>query len=173
MKLPKRSVCAEIGVDKGDFAAKIIEIVRPAKLHLIDPWVYFNDPRYSDSIYGGDHGQNQETMDARFQDVERRFSDRISAQQVVVHRMSSSEAVSSFPDRYFDWIYIDANHLYEYVKQDLEQYARKVKPNGYILGDDYKTPGWWEDGVTRAVDEFVKQSNLKLTVVKHQFRIHL
>ena len=42
---------------------------------------------------------------------------------------------------YFDWIYIDGNHTYEYVKQDLEGYRPKVKPGGYMAGDDYGTKG--------------------------------
>ena len=32
------SICAEIGVWQGDFAAQILETCRPIKLHLIDPW---------------------------------------------------------------------------------------------------------------------------------------
>ncbi|MDJ0634304.1 MAG: hypothetical protein QNJ34_14035 [Xenococcaceae cyanobacterium MO_188.B29] len=36
-RLPKNSVGAEIGVHLGDFSEKILEIVKPNKLHLIDP----------------------------------------------------------------------------------------------------------------------------------------
>jgi len=61
-----------------------------------------------------------------------------------------------FPDASFDWIYVDGNHLYEYVRADLERYDPKVKPGGLIAGDDYGVRGWWDDGVTRAVDEFVE-----------------
>jgi hypothetical protein len=30
-----------------------------------------------------------------------------------------------------------------------------VKNGGFIAGDDYGVAGWWENGVTRAVDELV------------------
>jgi hypothetical protein len=38
-----------------------------------------------------------------------------------------------------------------------------------IAGDDYGLVGWWEDGVTRAVDEFVASKGLTLTVLGNQF----
>jgi len=173
LQLPKNSICAEIGVDKGEFSEEILNIVQPSKLHLIDPWVYVEDTRYERSLYGGNRGQDQEQMDERFQKVERRFSDAISRGQVVLHRMNSDVAAASFTDHYFDWIYIDGNHLYEFVKSDLETYSRKVKPQGYILGDDYNVKGWWEYGVTRAVDEFVAKNHLELTLRDGQFWIHL
>ena len=43
-RLPKRSVCAEIGVYEGRFSELILRIARPRKLHLIDPWKYETDP---------------------------------------------------------------------------------------------------------------------------------
>ena len=79
---------------------------------------------------------------------------RFAADVVAVHRAPSVEAAESFADGYFDWVYIDGNHLYEFVKADLETYHRKVRTGGYIAGDDYGAEGWWEGGVTRAVDEF-------------------
>ena len=36
--MPKNSVCAEIGVNQGQFSKEILEVVQPKKLHLIDPW---------------------------------------------------------------------------------------------------------------------------------------
>ena len=59
-------------------------------------------------------------------------------------------AAGEFPDCFFDWVYIDGNHSYEAVRQDLELYWRKLKPGGYIVCDDYHHAGFWDDGVTRA-----------------------
>ena len=36
-------------------------------------------------------------------------------------------------------------------------------PGGLITGDDYGAQGWWNNGVQKAVDEFVK-SNRELTL---------
>jgi hypothetical protein len=44
--------------------------------------------------------------------------------------MTSEEAVDLFENAYFDWVYIDGNPLYEYVRNDLQNYDPKVKPGG-------------------------------------------
>ncbi|MFP4121478.1 TylF/MycF/NovP-related O-methyltransferase [Coleofasciculus sp.] len=62
---------------------------------------------------------------------------------------------------------MDGNHLYEFVKKDLETYYPKVKTGGYITGDDYgATQKWWEDGVKKAVDEFRSQSLCKTVLIQ-------
>ncbi|MEP1930273.1 MAG: class I SAM-dependent methyltransferase, partial [Roseibium sp.] len=38
---------------------------------------------------------------------------------------------------YFDWVYIDGNHLYDFVKEDIEICFRKVRSGGIIAGDDF------------------------------------
>jgi cephalosporin hydroxylase len=70
---------------------------------------------------------------------------------VIVHHSAAAEAAAEFADEYFDWIYIDGNHQYEFVLLDLESYYPKVKAGGSIVGDDYGVEGWWRGGVTRAV----------------------
>ena len=147
-------MCAEIGVYQGDFSAQILGHVRPRRLHLIDPWRYEADARYENAWYGGRVGTSQAKMDAVHAAVLARFGKEIAAGVVLVHRAPSVEAAGGFADEYFDWVYIDGNHLYDFVKADLETYHRKVKTGGFIAGDDYGAEGWWEGGVTRAVDEF-------------------
>ena len=103
-------------------------------------------------------------MDAVHAAVLERFAPEIAAGVVVVHRAPSIEAAAGFADGYFDWVYIDGNHLYEFVKADLETYHRKVRTGGHIAGDDYGAEGWWAGGVTSAVDEF-RRSGLCETVL--------
>jgi Methyltransferase domain len=172
-KMPRNSICAEIGVHEGDFAEEILRSQKPVMLHLIDPWRYEDRREYNEAWYGGKASGGQAVMDNRFRLVKRRFSKRIRRKQVAVHRGYSSDIVNEFSDDYFDWIYIDGNHLYEYVKQDLELYYPKVKPGGYITGDDYGVEGWWSNGVQKAVDEFVGQlsSRLRLELIGTQFII--
>jgi hypothetical protein len=153
--VPKGSVCAEIGVWKGDFTARIVRAVEPTKLHLIDPWAFMGDEAYRRAWYGSKHAHDQAAMDRLYGDVLQRFAGPIAAGVVEVHRCPSAEAACAFTDGYFDWVYIDGNHLYSFVRQDLELFDPKVKDGGLIAGDDYGVTGWWKDGVTRAVDEFV------------------
>ena len=153
--LPRGSVGAEIGVWRGDFSARILRTVRPAKLHLIDPWTFMSDEAYRDAWYGGKLAADQEAMDTIHDGVVLRFAREIAAGVVEVHRSTSAEASSRFPDACFDWVYVDGNHLYEAVRADLELFDPKLKSDGLLAGDDYGLPGWWDDGVTRAVDDIV------------------
>ena len=50
----------------------------------------------------------------------------------------------------FDFIYIDANHSYESVKQDIILAKKLIKPNGIIAGHDYRET---YQGVIKAVKE--------------------
>ena len=161
-QMPKNSIGAEIGVDQGSFSQQILEIVKPKKLHLIDPWEYQEEEVYQVARYGAKGGKNQENMNTRYQNVVNKFSAEIASGQIVIHRDYSTNICSHFDDNYFDWIYIDGNHLYEFVKQDLELYYRTVKKGGFITGDDYTEGGWWQGGVKKAVDEFISKGVVRV-----------
>jgi hypothetical protein len=169
-EMPSGSVCAEIGVHEGDFSEQILSIVEPRRLHLIDPWRHEEGGRYEDSRYGGLGQVGQSIMDQRYEKVRERFGELVRNGQVRIHRSPSSSACDSFEDHYFDWIYLDGNHLYAFVERDLELYYPKVKPGGLITGDDYGARGWWNNGVQKAVDKFVEgNSELTLRVNDTQF----
>jgi len=168
-QIPSDSVCAEIGVYKGDFSTLILER-RPKKLHLIDPWRFERDPRYAGSWYGGSIGKDQARMDVIYKSVLSRFRPEITSGIVEVHRNKSADSCRQFPDAYFDWIYVDGDHQYEFVKADLEMFLPKLKRHGLVAGDDYARPGWWQDGVTKAVDEIVATGRLEEVLIEnHQF----
>jgi hypothetical protein len=79
--------------------------------------------------------------------------------------MYSKDAVALFPDEHFDWVYIDSNHTYEAVKEDLEMWLPKVKNGGYICGHDYILPREVLNlpfGVVPAVNEFINKHSFEL-----------
>jgi predicted O-methyltransferase YrrM len=158
--LPRQSVGAEVGVHLGDFSAEILRAVAPRELHLIDPWRHEASEAYSDD--------GQAEMDARHQRICERLAAEMRAGQVKIHRSSSADALRALPDAYLDWIYIDGNHLYEYVKEDLELALRKVRPGGPITGDDYREGGWWQGGVKKAVDEIVQREPVERIAIRNQ-----
>jgi len=59
-----------------------------------------------------------------------------------IHRQYSYKAAATFPDGFFDFLYLDSNHTYEFVLSDLLDIAPKVKPDGLILGHDYFHDGF-------------------------------
>ena len=165
---PKHGICAEIGVWKGDFSRRILQWCRPRELHLIDPWLFAAD--FPERWYGGAIARSQQDMDAIMDAVVSRFSANPS---VRVHRGKSHDIVEQFPDEYFDWIYIDGNHSYEAVLDDLQTWHRKVKCGGVIGLDDYD----WRDesrqlSVRAAIAKFVDTTKVQAAkAVQGQFLI--
>ena len=151
-RLPRGGVCAEIGVWKGDFSERILAVTAPRALHLVDPWQF--QPEFPERMYGGKVAKGQGDMDTMFEQVRERFRGRTN---VEFHRGYSDSVLTQFNDGYFDWVYIDGNHYYEYVRRDLDLAFQKVRPGGYITGDDYN---WGEDigfPVRRAVESCIQQ----------------
>ena len=77
-------------------------------------------------------GVEREKMKNYNQDVVDRFAGN---ETVEIHREFSAKVV--FPEKYFDWVYIDGNHSYENVLEDLRHYLPFVKTGGLLCGDDY------------------------------------
>jgi hypothetical protein len=167
--LPREAVCAEVGTYRGDFAAAILRTSNPRQLYLVDSWEHRSEEKYEGASYGGHALAGQQGMDAMYEGVVARFRAEIDSGAVVVKRARSLEAASCLPDESLDWVYIDADHSYEGVKRDLDAYYSKVKPGGFIAGDDYgQGDKWFGHGVTRAVDEFAART-AKLTVIGSQY----
>jgi hypothetical protein len=78
--------------------------------------------------------------------IECGFADSIS---LIV--ADSAAAASFFPDQSIDWVHLDARHDYDSVKADIATWRPKVKPGGWLSGDDYD-PVKWPD-VIKAVGE--------------------
>jgi hypothetical protein len=167
--LPKDAVCAEVGTYRGDFAAAILKTSKPKQLYLIDSWEHRSEEKYEGASYGGHALAGQQGMDAMYESVVARFRAEIDSGAIVVKRARSPDAAAGFADESLDWVYIDADHSYEGVRHDLDAYYGKVKPGGFIAGDDYgQGDKWFGHGVTRAVDEFASHS-AQLTIIGAQF----
>jgi hypothetical protein len=169
-RLPTHAVGAEIGVWQGEFTTRILAISKPRELHLIDPWLY--QPEFSDHRCGGVVATRQADMDAMHASVARAVG---AASGVVIHRAISSEALELFTDGYFDWLYIDGNHEYEFALADLECGRRKARAGGFIAGDDYnwgKAKGF---PVRRALREFAAHHGLgeRVEIIGSQFLLQL
>ena len=140
LTVPRQAVCAEIGVWKGGGADRILRTGRVRELHLVDPWVYW--PEFPGRLYGGSQAKSQVEMDAIADSVRRKFA---AAPEVRVHRGRSVEVAAGFPDRYFDWVYIDGDHSAQAAFDDLVAWYPKVKIGRAILLDDY----YWRDEARR------------------------
>ncbi|RAP24615.1 hypothetical protein DID73_01400 [Candidatus Marinamargulisbacteria bacterium SCGC AG-343-K17] len=149
-------IAAEIGVQEGNFSEKILTR-QPKHLHLIDCWDFQPSEKYID------HHANisQQYHDQLFEEVIKKFEKEINNQQVIIHKDYSANVFKTFSPNTFDWVYIDANHAYEFVKEDLNLAYLKTKPGGFICGHDYVSEEFIKGyGVERAVDEFIEEKNM-------------
>ena len=151
--LPKNSVVAEVGTQYGRFSEKILSITKPHKLHLID---------YSFDLFKQELSQKENCL----------LSNGIQKGNIELHEGDSSTILSSFPDEYFDWIYIDADHAYEGVCKDIQQGYTKVKPDGMMVFNDYTNWSVCEImpyGVAKAVNEFCIANDWEIVFLALQF----
>jgi len=72
-------------------------------------------------------------------------------------RLPSVEASRQFVPQSIDVVYIDANHHYEYVKNDILHWLPIVKDGGVICGHDYNLmhKNWPKLGIQKAVRELL------------------
>jgi len=158
--LPSDSICAEIGVLRGDFSEKILTVLKPKTFYLIDPWsesaeTYGKDLNFLKTAY---------STNEDYSIVHTRFLSEISNKQVIIKRKFSYDSVNDFPDNFFDFIYIDSCHLYSCIKKDLTDYLPKLKSNGLMCGHDYTD--FDEFGVIQAVDEFIQEYNFRFLTLE-------
>ena len=150
--LPKNSVVAEVGTQYGHFAEKILAIAKPKKLHLLD---------YNFDLFKAEISKKQKSL----------LQEGIENGTVELHEGDSSTSLSSFPDEYFDWIYIDADHAYQGVCKDIQQGYTKVKAAGMMVFNDYTNWSVCEVmpyGVAKAVNEFCIANNWELVFFAFQ-----
>ena len=58
-----------------------------------------------------------------------------------------------FGDASVDWVHLDARHDYANVKADIQAWQPKVRPGGWLSGDDYDELKW--PGVVKAVGDLL------------------
>jgi predicted O-methyltransferase YrrM len=63
----------------------------------------------------------------------------------------TAEASRTVLDGSLDFVFIDADHSYDSVKDDIARWAPKVRTGGWVGGHDYHPRKW--PGVVKAVDE--------------------
>ena len=82
-------------------------------------------------------------------DIYNIFLDNMGDRKYTAIRKPSVEASKDFEDNSCDVVYIDMQHTYDAVIQDLKHWYPKVKVGGYIAGHDANHPG-----VNQAINEF-------------------
>lgn len=114
-----------------------------SEIYAIDPWEDYDEyPEYKNT--------QQSNYDA-FKSNIAKFSGLST--KIKELKGYSHEIIPTFPDNFFDIIYVDGNHQPEYVLEDGVLSFRKVKKGGLMIFDDYNYGGL--DCTKRGVDAFL------------------
>lgn len=137
----------EIGSYCGASASIIASIFTKSQINCVDPW-----EKYIEDC---------STYDINRQELELKEAEEIFDRTIIAYpnitknKMSSVNYAKLIPNESINFIYIDGNHQYSSVKQDIEIWLPKIKFGGFLSGHDFSWPS-----VQKAIqDTFNKSPN--------------
>jgi len=146
----------EIGVAAGEHAISLLENLNIERIYLIDPYEDYELYLEGKAHYGIDQLGLLETEVLARARLEKYRS------KIIWLKKYSSEAIN-FIDEKVDFVYIDGNHQYEFVVEDIDNYFLLLKESGVLGGHDYYNGFQREhDGVINAVTSFSVSHGLQL-----------
>lgn len=115
---------AEIGVERGIFSEILIKDNPQLHLYSIDAWTAYKG--YRDHV-------SQYKMDDLYAEAKK----RLAPYNCTVIKGFSVDVAKTFKDESLDFVYIDGNHEFTQVVNDIAAWERKVKVGGIVAGHDY------------------------------------
>ena len=144
-------VGAEIGTCYGIYAEKLYRNIPGLTLFAVDNW---------------DNAETERRERVHARSVEWHCRNALANYRAIIIKMDSVEASKYIADESLDFVFIDGDHSYEGVKRDMHAWVPKVREGGIVSGHDYYVfPNSGNDGVVRAVDEFVAEHGYELNIV--------
>ncbi len=121
----------EIGVAEGGYSFYLLDnCPKIIAIYQVDPWSALGTDEYNDLNNTG-----QEEQDRRY-DLVLNTALKYHGRAIPVRKFSAMAAMS-FRDNFFCFVYIDANHKYDFIKMDLELWYPKCASGGIFAGHDY------------------------------------
>jgi hypothetical protein len=115
---------AEIGVETGEYSETLCRRNPGLQLYCVDAWRAYSG--YREHV-------SQEKLDAFYETAKA----RLEPLGCTLIRKFSMEAVKGFMPHTLDFVYIDANHEYRHVVEDISEWIKRIRPGGIIAGHDY------------------------------------
>ena len=144
----KPGIAIEIGVGCGDFS---LEILKNTSFDLI-------------SVDCWEKNEFNNTPEISLKQTVQKLSPFID-RSIIIKSYSNNKLTDRFKDNSIDLIYIDGDHFYDGVKNDLEIWFPKIKKGGVFGGHDYSDYRGW--GVKKAVSEFFQNKNINIIPAGH------
>ena len=160
----------EIGVWSADLSTYLLENHDIKKFYLIDPWKKYPEEYYIDSLNKCTQ-ENYESVYAVAKEKMRKYLDRSK-----IFRGEAEDLKNNFEDNNVDFIYLDANNLYDEVFKNITSWFPKLKKGGILIGNNFIEDGYYvwlkdsygnptcfgEYSVKSAVRVFCKKNNLNV-----------
>ncbi len=115
---------AEIGVLKGQWSEKMFRSIPNLKMYCIDKWGNYTG--YADYEH------------SKLKEYSKIAKTRLKKYNCEIIEKWSMETVSDFKDGSLDFVFIDGNHSFQYVVNDIAEWSKKVRKGGIISGHDFK-----------------------------------
>lgn len=148
---------AEIGVFKGETSKALLEAFPKLFLHMVDPWREWGE--------GDSYRKHKRTGNLTQEEWDKVYRSAMhnvmfyGLKRFMIHKTTSEKAATGFEDQSLDMTFIDGDHTYEMVKQDIKLWPPKIRKGGLIIFHDY---GGRYRGVSKAVNREFGQQNLIL-----------
>ena len=136
----------EVGVKEGKFTKHLLGTFPKMTIVGVDPYEF--QPKSDELGYESYLKWNFDNIIKGLGRNTSNFGDRFR-----LVRKYSADAATEFDDHSFDFVFIDAQHTYEGVKDDIRLWRNKVRPGGLLCGHDYDYTRPRFADVIRAVDE--------------------
>ena len=118
-------VGAEVGVLEGVFSEVLCKEMPEAKIYSIDPWVFY--PVHKNF-------RKQKDYDRIYPIAVNRLSAYPNNEII---RKKSVEAAKDFADESLDFVFIDGDHEFQAITNDICEWIKKIKKGGILSGHDY------------------------------------
>lgn len=115
---------AEVGVERGLYSEVLCKSNPQLKLYSIDAWQPYHDYRLHVS---------KDKLDGFYEQTK----ERMAPYNCTLVKAFSVDAAKMFEDGTFDFVYIDANHEFIWIAEDINAWLPKVRSGGIISGHDY------------------------------------
>ncbi len=161
-------LAVEIGTHRGEFADSLLRMWPKGHLYCVDPWSC--PPGYEEQtkfLWGGED-----------RDGDYREAQRIAARhrhRMTLLRLTSADTLKLTCTQprgdilaNLDFVYVDGDHRFPYVFEDLANWWERLKPGGVLAGHDYVQPGEshsWAAEIQRAVDLFREERQLECYLI--------
>lgn len=143
--IPDSGTFVECGAWFGKSSAYLCDIAQDRiNVYIIDTWK-------------GSQNEKRHVDVASRKDIHQIFLDNMGDRKFKDIVSDGAAAASMFDDNTCDVVFIDMEHTYEAVKNDIQHWLPKVKIGGYLAGHDYAT-SW--PGVPKAVNEIFGKENI-------------